>query len=174
MLCAGAWFPAHARAALSALCRPQLQWPRAAFDSQRRLAGNLTTLRSWMLGVSPAALAATSGRRRVGAGPGDQACDHGAEEGLYMPPCRPAQHGPGERKPSPCPLCPSTLPIVQHTCALCVYVHPDLRHPACSPSSPPVRSMVLEVLPQLMHILAPAMRPVSQHLYSPVEMEVMR
>ncbi|KAL4457647.1 hypothetical protein ABPG75_012512 [Micractinium tetrahymenae] len=77
--------------------RPQLQWPRASFDCQRRLAANLATLRSWMLGVSPAAFAATSGR-----------------------------------------------------------------------------SMVLEVLPQLVHILAPAMRPVSQHLYSPQEMEVMR
>jgi hypothetical protein len=35
-------------------------------------------------------------------------------------------------------------------------------------------SIVLEVLPALMHITAPALRPVSQHLYSPVEQETMR
>lgn len=56
------------------LCRPQLQWPRASFDCQRRLAGNLATLRSWMLGVSPPALAATSGRRRAHKGQGHNAC----------------------------------------------------------------------------------------------------
>ncbi|EFN58850.1 hypothetical protein CHLNCDRAFT_50360 [Chlorella variabilis] len=77
--------------------RPQLQWPRAAFDCQRRAAANAATLQSWMLGMSPAACAATSRR-----------------------------------------------------------------------------SMVLEVLPALMHIAAPALRPVSLHLYSPAEQEVMR
>lgn len=57
---------AHPTPPRSSSRRPQLQWPRAAFDSQRRLAGNLTTLRGWMLGVAPAALAATSGRRQAG------------------------------------------------------------------------------------------------------------
>ena len=69
-------------------CRPQLQWPRAASDAQRRAAANAAVLQAWMLGMSPAAAAATSSR-----------------------------------------------------------------------------SMVLEVLPGLMHLAAPALRPVSQHLY---------
>ena len=34
--------------------------------------------------------------------------------------------------------------------------------------------MILEVLPSLMHIAAPALRPVSQHLYSPTEQEAVR
>ncbi|PRW55958.1 chromosome transmission fidelity 18-like protein [Chlorella sorokiniana] len=36
------------------------------------------------------------------------------------------------------------------------------------------RSLVLEVLPHLMHIAAPSLRPVSQHLYSPAEQEAVR
>ncbi|KAL4857961.1 Chromosome transmission fidelity protein 18 [Chlorella vulgaris] len=36
------------------------------------------------------------------------------------------------------------------------------------------RSMLLEVLPALMHIAAPALRPVSQHLYSSCEQEAVR
>lgn len=36
------------------------------------------------------------------------------------------------------------------------------------------RSMALEVLPALMYIAAPALRPVSQHLYHPAELEVVR
>ena len=34
--------------------------------------------------------------------------------------------------------------------------------------------MILEVLPSLMHIAAPALRPVSQHLYSPTEQGAVR
>jgi hypothetical protein len=36
------------------------------------------------------------------------------------------------------------------------------------------RSMLLDVLPALMHIAAPALRPVSQHLYSSCEQEAVR
>lgn len=46
-------------------CRPNLQWPRAGFDAQRRAAANRALLQGWMLGMSPAVCAAASSRRLV-------------------------------------------------------------------------------------------------------------
>ena len=47
-------------------CRPQLQWPRAAFDTKRRAAASAALLQSWMLGMSPAVHATTSSHRWAG------------------------------------------------------------------------------------------------------------
>lgn len=56
------------------------------------------------------------------------------------------------------------------------FVPPALPTPALPRTVCPIlpRSMVLEVLPSLMCIAAPALRPVSQHLYSPQEQETVR
>lgn len=119
-------------------CRPNLQWPRAIFDAQRRGAANRALLHGWMLGMAPAVHAAASARRCAGCG--RTAAPRWAAAQLSMLPVEGLL------------ACLTACPL-----------------PPCRPCS-----LVLEVLPSLMHIAAPAMRPVSQHLYTPAEQEAVR
>lgn len=59
---AGSPLPSHSPP-LHLAHRPNLQWPRAISDAQRRAASNAAMLHGWMLGMAPAAAAATSTHR---------------------------------------------------------------------------------------------------------------